>query len=282
MTDETTYSLQQAAELLGVHYMTVYKYVRTGRLHAQQTGVNWLITAAAVAEFRAAKAGPRGARGSQRADPEQRSGYAARLVKRLLAGDESGSWAIAQEMLSGGATPKEVYLDGLVPALRIIGDLWQSDAISIAEEHRGSVVAQRLVGRMGPLFRPRGPRIGTVIVGTPAGEAHALPTAIVADILRGEGFAVADLGANVPPESFATYADGVDGLVGIAIAVTTPGHRGNATTLIRTLRDAGITVPILVGGAGVSEAEAGAMGADAYTADADSVVRILLRSIGAS
>jgi excisionase family DNA binding protein len=36
-------SLQEAASRLGVHYMTAYRYVRTGRLPARRDGAQWLV-----------------------------------------------------------------------------------------------------------------------------------------------------------------------------------------------------------------------------------------------
>ena len=37
--------LREAGGVLGVHYMTVYRYVRTGRLAARREGGDWLVTA---------------------------------------------------------------------------------------------------------------------------------------------------------------------------------------------------------------------------------------------
>ena len=39
----TDVSLQEAADILGVHYMTAYRYVRTGRLPAQQVDNRWRV-----------------------------------------------------------------------------------------------------------------------------------------------------------------------------------------------------------------------------------------------
>jgi len=36
-------TLQEAAERLGVHYMTAYRYVRTGKLPAEKVGVHWMV-----------------------------------------------------------------------------------------------------------------------------------------------------------------------------------------------------------------------------------------------
>ena len=58
-------TLQEVADLLGVHYMTVYRYVRLGLLEASKVAGTWQVTPAALAELRdrsavvPAVAGPR-------------------------------------------------------------------------------------------------------------------------------------------------------------------------------------------------------------------------------
>ena len=39
------FTLQQVAERLGVHYMTAYRYVRTGQLIATRRDGRWTVTA---------------------------------------------------------------------------------------------------------------------------------------------------------------------------------------------------------------------------------------------
>lgn len=271
MTAEAPYGLREAAEFLGVHYMTVYRYIRTGRLPARQAGSQWEVSAADLKRFgRAAKV--TGGRGKRlRLD----SNAAERLVARLLVSDENGSWAIVQEALAGGAAPRDVYVELFGPALRTIGELWARGNITVADEHRASVVVHRLVGRIGPLFRARGPRTGTVIVGAPAGERHGLPTAFVADMLRSRGLEAIDLGADVPADAFAACAADAESLTGIGIAVTLTRHRGSLGTLIRTLKKAGVTAPIVVGGAGITATQARTLGADHWAHDIDDAVRLL-------
>jgi len=271
VTRPVTYGLREAAEVLGVHYMTVYRYVRTGRLPAHQAGSQWEISAAELKRFgRAGKV--TGGRGKRfRLD----SSTAERLVARLLVSDENGCWGIVQEALTGGAAPRDVYVELFGPALRTIGDLWARGAITVADEHRASVVVHRLVGRLGPLFRARGPRTSTVIVGAPAGERHGLPSAFVADMLRSRGIEVIDLGADVPADAFAACAAGAESLTGIGVAVTLRRHRGSLGTLIRTIKKAGVTAPIVVGGAGITGTQARTLGADHWACDVDDAVRLL-------
>src|ERR1700759_4147994 len=79
-------TLQQAAEELGVHYMTVYRYVRTGRLPATRVGGTWQIDPADLGQVRLTRASKSDGGGAAR----RRS--TTRLQGRLLAGDEAGAW----------------------------------------------------------------------------------------------------------------------------------------------------------------------------------------------
>src|SRR4051794_24303279 len=110
-------TLAEAAERLGVHYMTAYRYVRTGRLPAHKVGIEWRVDPADLTAF----IGDGAAMSPVRRAP-RRVDYRRRLVDRLVAGDEHGSWAILQDALTAGLAPDRVYLDVIAPALVIIGD----------------------------------------------------------------------------------------------------------------------------------------------------------------
>ncbi len=239
-------TLQEAAERLGVHYMTAYRYVRTGRLPGTRDGVHWWVDAADVESLRRGSA--------RRRRGEGRAGATDDLVQRMVAGDEAG------------ASPEEVVVEVVATALEHIGDDWEAGRLSVAAEHRASAVAGRLVSRLGPRFARRGSKRGTVVVGVVEGDTHGLPSAIVADVLRGRGYEVLDTGANTPPESFVETAQAANRLVAVLIGCTVDGRRGSLRRTVRQLRDADVGVPILVGGAGVSDASlAAALGADGWS-----------------
>lgn len=267
------YTLSEVAERLGVHYMTAYRYVRTGRLWAHQRGTQWLVDESELERFKNSDP-PRRDRDSTSTHRSRRPSVN-RLVARLIVGDESGCWTIVQEFQGGGATSKVVYLELFAPAMRTIGERWALGQISVAEEHRASAVMHRLIGRMGPQFRPRGPRRGSVVIGAPSGELHGLPVALAADMLRSTGFNVVDLGADVPTDAFVGCARDTDDLVAVAIGVTAAQHRASTARLIETLRRSELNVPIVVGGTGLSERDAQRLGADQWMPDVDSLVAML-------
>ena len=198
--------------------MTAYRYVRTGRLPARREGVQWMVDPAELAKMRSPERTTRG-HGTVRSEGP------AKLAARMVAGDEPGAWGVVEAALASGVEAADVYLDLLVPALEVVGEGWAVGELTVADEHRATAIALRLVGRLGPRFARRGRKRGTVVVGAPAGEQHGLPSAILADLLRGVGFEVLDMGANTPAASFAETAKEANRLVAIAIAITTPGRR---------------------------------------------------------
>jgi excisionase family DNA binding protein len=266
-------SLAEAAEELGLHYMTLYRYVRTGRVPATRQGREWRVLRRDVAalhgragrDLRATE--PGGARTSARR----------RLTARLLAGDEPGAWRIVEDALVSGREPTDVHLDLLVPAMASIGRRWASGRVTVADEHRASAVVTRVVARLGPLFRPRGRRRGTVLVGAVTGDRHAIPTAIATDLLRAAGFEVVDLGADVPVESFAQTAAASDGLVAVVVSVATLVDDALLAQVVDAVRVSEHLV-VLAGGPACNRALAAAAGADAHV-DLRHLVERLERSL---
>jgi excisionase family DNA binding protein len=256
---QTTLSLNDAAARLGVHYMTAYRYVRTGLLPAAKRGATWHIEEQDLRRFEQAD----DIRG---AGPRTRAGYVERLADRLVVADELGASALVDQALAGGADVEEVYLQLVVPALRLIGERWEAGAISVAAEHQASAIVLRLLGRIGPRFLPRGARRGTVVLGAAPGDHHGLPSAILADVLRIRRFEVVDLGADTPAASFADACADRDRLVLVGVCATVKRDRA-VRDVVKAVRGAGVDVPILAGGAGVTdEVHARALGADGWAA----------------
>ena len=276
-------TLNEAAERLGVHYMTVYRYVRTGRLPGRKVGVEWRVDPADLDAFagRAAaaglqpthrteppgtdrpSAGPDGNDDLARPRSRRRVDHARRLVDRLVAGDEQGSWDIVQNAMASGIDATDVYLEVVTPALATIGDEWSDGTISVGQEHQASVVVHRLIGRLGPQFARRGRKRGTIVLGAPAGDNHALPSALFADLLRGEGFTVIDLGSDTPPASFVDAALGAERLVAVGITATALDNEVAIAEAITALRGATDTT-IVVGGGAAAEPDAERLGADCW------------------
>lgn len=259
MTTETYISLKSAAEELGLHYMTVYRYVRTGRLPAVKVDGEWRIRRSDL-EFLKSDDDNRPAQPREAQQPL--------LEQRMIAGDEPGSWQIIERALASGADVEEIYVKLLIPAMQSVGDRWERDDLSVLDEHQATAVATRLVARLGPMFRRRGRRRGVIIIGAPSGDPHALAPAFLADLLRGRRFEVLDLGGNTPAESFIELATKTDGVKAVAISATAPDNLDVVRRTVDDIRAAcGPDLPILVGGNLIpDQATADAVGSDGWAA----------------
>jgi excisionase family DNA binding protein len=263
--DPELLSLREVAERLDVHYMTAYRYVRLGMLPATQEGRSWVIRAEDLAAFSEA---PPSA--TERGDAP----WDERLLSRMLDADVSGAWALTEAALASGMAPTEAYEELLVPALKKVGDMWESDEIGVADEHAASQVATRIVARLAPRTARRGVRRGTVVLGSTQTEVHSLPSSIAADLFRAAQFNVVDLGVNLPPESLAAAIVERGDVLAVAISVTTTGQEieiARSVAAVRAVSD----VALIVGGAGSDEAGAKAAGADAYARTARDAIAVL-------
>ncbi len=268
MADAPTLSLREAAERLDVHYMTVYRYVRLGMLPARKEGAAWVVDTADVDEFASPPATPQ---------PGRRSAdWGARLRARLVAGDERGSWGVVEAALASGLTPVDVYEDVLQPVMTDIGDAWALGHLDVADEHRASAVAARIVGRLGPRFARRGRSRGTVVTATPAGDLHGLGLAVVADLLRGARFEVVDLGPNTPPESLARAVAEANRLVAVAISAHNPDGGDDVLAAVAASRRAAGGALVVVGGPAIDGPDhAAALGADGYAPSGRAAVALV-------
>ena len=100
----------------------------------------------------------------------------------------------------------------------------------------------------------------------------ALAPALVADVVRGRGFSVVDLGGSTPAESFVEAVAGASRLVGVGIVVSAAADDDAIAATIAAVK-AATTAPVLVGGTAIlDERHALGLGADASTDSARAAV----------
>ena len=262
MADEYL-TLQEAAEALGVHYMTAYRYVRLGLLPASKVGASWRVDREDLDRFSTDEGAVVG-RGRQKPAP-----WTERLESRLRAGDELGAWGVIEAALASGANTEDVYLDLIAPAMIGIGEAWARGEVDVSVEHRASAIVLRLLGRLSPRFSRRGRSRGSVVLGGAPGDLHGLPVAILADVVRSAGFSGVDLGANLPARSFVQAARDADRLIAVGVSASTEGNDRAVASAIDALHAAlGDSIPVLVGGSAVrDERHALSLGADCWALD---------------
>ena len=268
MTSGEDLSIQEAAELLGVHYMTAYRYVRLGRLPARRVGQRWRISRAEVD----AVAGSHQLDSKKQHPPQAAStanapvDWSARLLNRALAHDLGGAWTVVETALVSGLSPMQVRSEVLVPTLRELGERWSRGQLSIGAERGASNICARLSVRLAQAEARPGRTKGTIVLGSPPSERHQLPTMLAADTFRANGYAVIDASGGIPIDSFIDLVAATDGAIAAAVSVTMLAHRQEAADLVAQLRARFPELTILVGGAGIDHATERFAGADIQAA----------------
>jgi excisionase family DNA binding protein len=280
-----TLSLQEAADRLGVHYMTAYRHVRTGRLPARRHDGRWHVTEADLAAFQEPGSPGRLRAPDRAAAPAEATGsrWAAglerhrdRLLDRLLAGDERGAWKVVEDALVARTTPDHAHLDLLAPCLAEVGRRWEDGRLTVGDEHVASATASRVAARLAPLAIRPGRRRGTVVLGGAPGEQHGLPLTLLTNVLRARGWQVLELGANTPVDDFVAAAGRADRLTAVGVSVGSATTTSTAARVLAALRKALPDVPLLAGGPGLTDHHtAHTLGADAWAPDADATAELL-------
>lgn len=119
---------------------------------------------------------------------------------------------------------------------------------------------------------------GTILLATVKGDIHDLGKNIVAALIENNGFRVVDLGKDVSPEQVVTAAaEHSADIVGLCALMTTTLPQIDIT--IQALRKAGCQMPVIAGGAVLTEDYASRAGAS-YAPDAVAAVHICKTLLG--
>lgn len=240
---ETMLELQSAADALGVHYQTAYRWVRSGRLPAQLKGGKYLVSSRHIAEVGASRDRPQSPAAPSPARLKRQS---QRIHEALLVGDEFEVRKIARRLVDEGTTIVDLVEQVISPPLRAIGQAWHEGNLTIWVEHRASAIIERALGDLLP--NPRGRRRGTVMVAAVAGDLHSLPTTMATVALREANWHVHHLGADMPGDELVGFCAAHEEIDVAVISLTNPDARETADRVADELRAAG--TPTLVGGAG--------------------------------
>lgn len=190
-----------------------------------------------------------------------------KLARTMEDLDELGVLQSSVELAAAGVSSYEIFetlLEGMrrVDARYEAGEYFIADLI-MAGHIMNSVMRKVLVFHGFEEFDS----FGRVVIATVKDDIHELGKNVIADVLRHNGFEVADLGADVSAarivETVRTFSPDI-----LILSGTLTDSPKRMAESIGALRDAGLRsgVRIIVGGASVTADSAASMGADFYSA----------------
>jgi len=179
-----------------------------------------------------------------------------------------------EELLDRGMAPYDVLTDGLVAGMDIVGVDFRDGILFVPEVLMAAKAMKGGMSVLRPLLAESdAPKQGVVVIGTVKGDIHDIGKNLVAMMLEGAGFEVANIGINNDVDSYLEAIEEHDpDILGMSALLTTtmPYMR----EVINALKEEGIRddLVVLVGGAPLNDAFAEDIQADAYCRDASVAV----------
>jgi 5-methyltetrahydrofolate--homocysteine methyltransferase len=204
------------------------------------------------------------------------------ISESLQRGEDQKVAELTRQAIDAELPADRILNDGLLAGMDVVGERFGANEIFLPEV----LLAARAMNAGMDLIKPLliagdVPSLGKVVIGTIKGDLHDIGKNLVGIMLKGAGFEVIDLGADVAPESFVETAAAEDaGVVGLSALLTTTmtGMRD----VVELIRDRGLEgkVKVIVGGAPLSQAFADDIGADGYGYDASYAVTLVKELTG--
>ena len=200
------------------------------------------------------------------------------LYKAIVEGYSEDAEALARQLLDEGMPPMQIIDECMVPAIQEVGRLYETGEYFLPELMMGAEAMQAALKVVQPALRGEGAQrqvLGTVVIGTVAGDLHDIGKSIVATMLSANGFDVYDLGVDVSASQFLDKVREVNATI-LGMSALLPTTMPYMQRVIESAKEAGLRdqLIILVGGAPVTPAFAEKIGADGYADDAAGAVHV--------
>ena len=206
------------------------------------------------------------------------------LKEAVITGEADQVKNMVKAYITKGDNPLGIISDGLVSAMAVVGQRMKSGEMYIPEVLASAQAMRGGMDLLKPLIsgeKSSSIYTGKVVIGTVQGDVHCIGKNIVSMMLESSGFAIVDVGEDVPASKFVEAVErekpdilGLSALLTITI--------GNMKEVIAALNKKGLRkqVKVIIGGAPVNQGFADSIGADGYAPDAAAAVDKVKQLIG--
>jgi 5-methyltetrahydrofolate--homocysteine methyltransferase len=176
-----------------------------------------------------------------------------RLANYIIEGTKDGLIADLDLKRAEGTGPLDIINGPLMAGMSEVGRLFNNNELIVAEVLQSAEAMKAAVNHLEQFMeKSETAARGKIVLATVKGDVHDIGKNLVEIILSNNGYEVVNLGIKVPPDAlihaFAEHKPDAIGLSGLLVKSTQ-----QMVITATDLQTAGITVPILVGGAALSE-----------------------------
>ncbi|MBA9077807.1 methanogenic corrinoid protein MtbC1 [Rufibacter quisquiliarum] len=200
-------------------------------------------------------------------------------LELLLAGKRKEANDMILQEVAQGMEVKELYLTVFQPVQHRVGRLWQTNKITVAQEHFCTAITQSIMSQLYPYIFGSERNGYKLLASCVAGDLHELGLRMVSDFFEMEGWDTYYLGANVPTASIlSSLREHQPDL--LLLSATMTFHVQALKDIIRAVRAAEDLqeIKIMVGGYpfNLEEELWREVGADGYGANAKEAMELAL------
>jgi 5-methyltetrahydrofolate--homocysteine methyltransferase len=176
-----------------------------------------------------------------------------RLPRYILDGSKEGLIEDLEAVRAGGLVPLDIINGPLMDGMREVGRLFNANELIVAEVLQSAEAMKAAVTHLEKFMeKSTDSRKGKVILATVKGDVHDIGKNLVEIILSNNGYQVVNLGIKVPPERLIeAYQEHRPDLIGLSGLLVKSAQQMVTTAQDLTAR--GVTAPMLVGGAALSQ-----------------------------
>ena len=175
-----------------------------------------------------------------------------RLANYIIEGTRDGLIDDLEKKRAEGVPPLEIINGPLMAGMSEVGRLFNANELIVAEVLQSAEAMKASVNHLEQFMEKADTaKRGRIVLATVKGDVHDIGKNLVEIILKNNGYDVVNLGIKVPPEelikAYQQHHPDAIGLSGLLVK--------SAQQMVITandLKDAGISIPLLVGGAALS------------------------------
>ncbi len=176
-----------------------------------------------------------------------------RLANYIIEGTKDGLIPDLDLKLKEGVAPLDIINGPLMAGMSEVGRLFNNNELIVAEVLQSAEAMKAAVNHLEQFMEKSASSTrGKIVLATVKGDVHDIGKNLVEIILSNNGYEVINLGIKVPPEDLIkAYQKHHPDAMGLSGLLVKSAHQ--MVTTAGDLKDAGISIPLLVGGAALSE-----------------------------
>ena len=190
--------------------------------------------------------------------------YLAALKESIVNLDFDGIHKAAQEAMDAGVEPQKTIMEGMAPAMAVVGDKFETGEYFLSELVVAGEVMKEGMEIITPYIKAdSSKKAECVVMATVEGDYHDIGKNLVATLLKAQGFEVIDLGSDVPASRIVEAVKEHNAVI-VGLSALLTFTMANMGEVIKALEATSLRnrVKVIIGGAPVTPQYAQSIGAD--------------------